>query len=163
MKSAPITLNKLFSKRTWKVILSWVLTFAVVIGAICGVIAVVKSIDSDSRTVYAAWARGSLDENGNYVEGKTSIYTKKAFECAGLDITLDFDSGVTYKVYFYTDDGDLLDEGGVTQALSGHFEADSVPANATYARVVVTPNDDANITWTEIVKYSNQVHITVSK
>ena len=162
MKSAPITLAKLTSKRTWKVILSWVLTIAVAIGVFCGVVAIVKAIDSDTRTVATMWARGTLDENGDYESSKTSIYTKKAFECAGLDITLDFDAEIKYEVVFYNEDGDLI-EGARTGLLEGHYATEELPEGAFYARVIVTPVDDTNVTSLEVAKYAGQIKISVAK
>ncbi len=165
MKSAPITLAKLTSKRTWKVILSWVLTIAVVIGVICGVVAVVKAIDSDNRTVHSTWARGTLDEEGKYEESKEYIYTKNAFECDGLEISLDFDATIEYEVVFYDKNGDLLATNGRTGFLTGAYggEEDTVPAGAYYARVIVKATNDDTITSLEVSKYARQITISVAK
>lgn len=163
-KKPPITLGKLTSKRTWKIILGWLLTAAVAIGVICGAVALVKSLDSDTRTVHSSWARGTLDEAGNYKESKASIYTKNAFECDGLEITLDFDAVVTYSVVFYDENGDVI-EGAEIKDQTGALKAESelVPENAYYARVIVTPVDDANVTNLEIAKYARQIKISVAK
>ena len=165
MKSAPITLAKLTSKRTWKVILSWVLTIALAIGVVCGVVAVVKAIDSDNRTVVSTWARGSLDEEGKYIESKEHIYTKNAFECDGLEISLDFDATIEYKVVFYDKNGDMLTQNGSTEFMSGAFddETSTVPEDAHYARVVVTPLEDENVSRLEVGEYSGQIKISVAK
>ena len=163
-KKPPITLGKLTSKRTWKIILGWVLTAAVAIGIICGAVALVKSLDSDTRTVHSSWARGTLDADGNYEESKQSIYTKNAFGCAGLEITLDFDAVVTYTVVFYDENGDVL-AGSEIKEQTGALKADSdlIPEDAYYARVIVTPVDDATVTNLEVVKYARQIQISVAK
>lgn len=162
MKSSPITLAKLTSKRTWKAILSWVLYFAIIGCVVFGAIAVINAVDSDTRPVVTSWARGTLDEEGNYQESKTSIYTKNAFECAGLEITLDFDAEIQYEVVFYDEDGKCITSAR-TGLLDAKFDAEELPDGAFYARVIVTPVDDATVGTLEVVEYAGQIHINVAK
>lgn len=163
MRKPPITLKSLTNKKTWSKILGWLLCAAIVVGLVCGAVALFKAIDSDSKTVVSNWSRGTLDKDGQYAESKGSIYTKKAFECAGLEISLDFDAEITYKVVFYDEDGNILEAGATTEELRGRFTADKLPEDAYYARVIVTPTNDSNVTNLEVLEYAKQITITVEK
>ena len=44
---------------------------------------------------------GGLDVNGEYIDTESSIFTEDIFECDGLECTLDFDSAISYQIYFY--------------------------------------------------------------
>lgn len=162
MRQAPITTRKLFARTTWGKILNWVLTIALVCGAVFGCIAVVRAIESDTRVVSGIWKRGELDEDGLYSESKESIYSK-LLKVDGMTVTLDFDATVKYKIFFYDEDEELLASNGTTSALTGNFAASSIPTGAKYARIVVTPIDDDNISIFEIVKYGGQLTIEVNK
>jgi len=163
MRKPPITLKKLTSKETLNNALGWILTIFVALAIVAIVFGGIKLLTADNRTVISNWQRGTLDETGNYAESKSSIYTKNAFVCDGLEITLDFDATVTYKVVFYDENGDMLSENGVTSEQTGAFKAESVPENAHYARVVVTPVDDNSITQLEVAQYARQIKISVAK
>ena len=162
LPTPPITWKKLTSKATRQKVLGWLLVAALAICAICGAVALVKAIDSDTKTVHSVWARGSLDiETGDYVESTESIYTKKAFKCAGLEIELDFDAAIEYQVFFYDKNGNFLAD-KVTDDLDGAYVSE-VPTDAYYARVVVTPLEDENVSRLEVGEYSGQIKISVAK
>ena len=77
-------------------------------------------------------------------------------ECLGLNIKLDFDSMITYRVFFYDVNGDFLSS---TSSLDSDF--DSAPTIARYCRIVITPKEDTEIKWYEINKYAKQITISV--
>ena len=98
--------------------------------------------DEGYELVDLAFERGSLDENGKYVESKAFIYTKTAFDCDGeIKIKLDFESNVNYQVYFYDVEDHFVES---TEEFDGS-ETVAVPENATCARLVVSPIWDADV------------------
>ena len=163
LPTPPITWKKLTSKATRQKVLGWLLVAALAVCAICGAVALAKAIDSDTRKVHTNWERGNLDGTGQYITSKETIYTKNAFECAGLQINLDFDSEIQYEIVFYDENGTFLTR---TDKHTGVFEFDAEDealANAYYCRVVVTPTNDASISMLEVFEYSGQINISVLK
>ena len=99
----------------------------------------------------------------NTSQARKLFTQKNAFECAGLQINLDFDSEIQYEIVFYDENGTFLTR---TDKHTGVFEFDAEDealANAYYCRVVVTPTNDASISMLEVFEYSGQINISVLK
>lgn len=141
-------------------IITVLLCLGILGGGIAGIIKLtdgsmdVKKISSTKFTV------GGLDTNGKYMNTNASIYTKDAFECQGLEVSLDFDNTVDYQIYFYDQNNDFVH---TTGKLSVAFVKDSVPFFAKYARIVVTPKEDDVVTALEVSKYAKQLSIKVNR
>lgn len=147
------------SKKTWKNILLIGLACITLVGAIAGISALFKNSKETTKVINPSYAVGGLSVDGKFVDTKESIYTKDAFACQGLDIDVDFRSNVSYKIFFYDDDVFLSS----TDTLTENYDETTTPSFATYARVLITPNDDTEIKWYEISKYADQLTISVNK
>lgn len=151
------------TKKRWKGIVAAVLVIVVLIAACAGLAAISKN---DTKKIRAsAFSRGDLDENGIYVESDQSIYTKEAFGCIGLRVEPDFESKVTYDVYYYDYDERLIE---VRKGFSGVYDEDYPLAQ--YARIVIHPDipadvseKDFKINFWEESKYAKKLTITVDK
>ena len=154
-------------KRKRKRLVSILLIVGVLLGAVAGIVALTgrDKADEGFELVDVSFERGGLDASGKYVEGKSSIYTKKSFEC-GTDvrIKLDFDSNVTYKVFFYGENDTFVS----ASAEYTKTEDIEVPENATCARLLVTPvwesdieEDDQIIRAWNVNKYAKQLTVMV--
>ena len=155
-------MTRLKRKISVKKILSLVLTIAIALGAIGGVVALVKN---DNKKIGAsAFTRGGLDENGKYVESNVSIYTEEAFYCKGLRIEPDFEFSGTFDVYYYTNDNEFIE---AKTGMSAVYDED-YPL-AVKARIVIhadtelTKDKDFKIRFYEVPKYANELKITVNK
>ena len=150
-------------RRKLKTIISVVLVLGLSAGIVGGIVALSRK---DTETISStAFTRGDLDSNGRYVESNQAIYTKEAFYCQGLRIVPDFESKVTYDVYYY-DYNDILLECII--GLSGVYDEDYPLAKT--ARIVIhpeIPNDvkasDFKINFWEVVGYADDLKITVDK
>jgi len=158
-------ISNIFNGRRWfRNLLIVVLILLTVGGIVGGVIALSRNTDKiDDALTYKSigWTKygiGGLDSNGNYMSTDKSIYTKNAFECQGLNVTPDFDSQVSYQIYFYDQNNEFVH---TTGRLTGAFVQDSVPFFAKYARIVITPNDDDKVTIFEKRGYAKQLNVTV--
>ncbi len=158
------TKKRSFSKKDWRnvaiTVVVVLLTFAVVAG-------VASFFDSHTKTIYPTFYVGGIDETtGEHVETDGSIYTRKSFDCEGLVVELDFDSHVTYQVFYYDELDNYISASSVYEKGA---ELD-VPENAVSARIVVTPiwdelnveEDDQNIKWYDVSEYANQLKITTT-
>lgn len=149
-----------------KQIIAIVLTCVVVFAL--GAFVIGNTYDKDTKIINPTFEVGGLDATtGKYVETDGSIYTKESFECQGLTIKLDFDSQVTYQVFYY----DELDEylGECSEVYDESVEL-TVPADAKYARIMVTPvwgddvaKADRVVHWYNVLEYSTQLEISVLK
>lgn len=160
----------IISKRT-KEIFSKTITVILVIFTILGLVSLmnyfVSTFDDDDMTkINPSYEIGALTSYGKYIEDDGAIYTKEAFECKGLQITPEFDSTITYQIFFYDYLGNFIDS---TDVLEGAYR-DSVPADATHARIMITPKwedsvkeDDRTINIFQIMKYSKQLTVKVLK
>ena len=164
-------MSKLRRKFKWKNIISFVLVGVLLVGAVAGLGSV---FNKDTKTISStAFAVGGINEKGNYVESKTSIYTKDMFECQGLSIEPDFEATGTYKVFYYDSNKNFL---GATEALNaedGVYNKESIFAFAKYARIMITPvvpvdedgneKEDFKIRFYDVVGYANDYTISVKK
>ena len=122
--------------------------------------------DDGYDLVRVEFDRGALDTVGEYTETKESIYTKEAFECGSeVRVKLDFDSSVTYQIFFYDEDDSFVE---TTQEYEKTATV-SAPEGAVYARIVVTPEWDADVDkddqivrlW-NVRKYAKQLTVMVA-
>ena len=150
------------TKNIFKSVLCVVLVAATVIGAA----ALFSNKKSDLKEIHPVFSIGGLTEAGKYVEQNNTIYTKEAFDCEGLRIDVDFEKNIMYNVFFYADNGEFISSTG---NLTENF-VNNVPEGAELARVMISPDwealeveeDDRDISWIEIAKYSNQITIKVA-
>ena len=158
-------IKQLFRGRKWLRNLVTILLCLVVVGGVVGgVVALTRNTDKiDEALTYKSigWTKysiGGLASNGSYMSTDQSIYTEKAFECQGLNVTPVFDSTVSYQIYFYDQNNEFVH---TTGRLTGTFVQDSVPFFAKYARIVITPNDDNKVTIFEKAKYAKQIEVKI--
>lgn len=159
------------TKQTLKTILLGALGIGALVGVASGINTLVEKHDTELKTIIPIFEVGGLkDIDGKYEETEKTIYTKKAFECKGLEITLDFDNTIKYQVFYYEDDGDFI---SATEVISDNQDL-VVPDMATHARLEITPKwsemgedykkvEDQKIKWYEVSKYANQINVKVNK
>ena len=144
-----------------KIALIVVLILAAVGGGTAGIISLVDSDKFDTKNISdLSFGIGGLDSAGKYMSTDKSIYTKDAFECQGLSVSLEFDSEISYQIYFYDQNNDFVH---TTGKLESAFVSDSIPFFAKYARIVITPDDDEKVTTLEVLKYAKQLNVKVNR
>lgn len=149
---------KIKIKKKWKSILSVCLTVVLGIGAIFGVTRLIDKSQETHKSISPSYSVGGLSSDGKYVETDESIYTKTAFECQGLKITPDFDSQVSYQVFFYDMNEQFLES---TSEMTEFYQG--APLLAKYARIEITPQEDDKVSWYEVLKYAKQLTVEVAK
>lgn len=118
---------------------------------------------NDSKPVTSlVFSRGGIDsETGIYVETNKSIYTEKAILANGLRIEPDFESSVTFDVFYYDKNDVLLEK---ILGLKGVYEQEY--EFAQYVRIVIHPEipdgvreKDFKINLWEINKYASMIKV----
>lgn len=157
---------KFKTKRTLTKALSIVACGLLIFGAIFGAVAISNNLKDETKKVNPSFTVGGLSATGEYIKTDASIYTKNAFACKGLEINLDFDSNVKYQVFYYTAKDTFITQTEIYTSTEDFI----VPADATHARIVITPiwEDDVEAEdrvchWYNINKYSKQLEIRVLK
>ena len=124
-----------------------------------GVKAIVDYTKNDLKKISPTFEVGNLGADGKFVNDESTLYTKNAFACDGLQIKLDFDNEINYQIFYYDDLDNFVSS---TSVMDSSFE-DRVAA--THARLVIVPiNDkDNKISLTERYTYPKQMTVKVTK
>lgn len=123
-----------------------------------GVKAIVDYTKEDLKTISLSFEVGNLGADGKFVDDESTLYTKEAFACDGLQLKLDFDNQINYQIYFYDDLDNFIES---TAVLS---ESYSGCVHDSYARLVIIPTNDEDdkISFTERFTYPKQLTIKVN-
>ena len=158
-------------RRKTKSIISGILLVAI----IAGVLALAGSLlGKETKTISSTeFSVGGINDQGNYVESKTSIYTKDMFECQGLTIEPDFEATGTYKVFYYDSNKNFIVSTEDLNAEDGVYNRGNAYITAQYARIMITPDvpvdedgkevEDFKIRFYEVTSYASDYTITVNK
>lgn len=138
---------------------------AVLLVALTGTVMVLaiqmnKQITTKTVSALTDYDIGSLDVNGKVIKSSENIYTKDYINVDGLKVTIKEKADVQYKLYFY--DADKTFVSASTTWLTADFDG-NVPANAKYARVLIDPTEDAEVSALEVFGYANQLTVTYNK
>lgn len=158
-------------KKNWKNILSAVLAGVLLFGAVSAAVGI---LNKDTKTISStAFAVGGINDQGNYVESETSIYTKDMFECQGLSIEPDFEATGTYQVFYYDNNKNFVGATDELKAEDGVYNKADTYVFAKYARIMITPavptdddgyiDEDFKIRFYEVAGYASDYTITVNK
>lgn len=165
-------MKNFFRRIRWKEILCFVLLAAIGIGAIVGIASALTT--KEKQVSSFAFARGAIDENGEYVESDRSIYTEDLIECHGLRIEPDFEATGTYQVFYYSDAKVFVGASELFDCASdGIYKKGDSYSFAKYCRVVYTPevpkdddgyiDEDFKIRFYNLFSYADQINIYVNK
>ena len=149
--------------KNWKNILSIALAALVLFGAVGAVAAFATN---DSKPAGAVFKVGGLDPvTGKYVKTDKTIYTEEAIDAYGLRIEPDFESTVTYDIYYYDNEDKLL---AVVENQTEIYDEDFEVAEK--CRIVIHPEipedvkeKDFKIHFWDVAKYAAMLKLTVSK
>ena len=142
----------------------WIITFIVGLLLIAAVVALFVKLDRQTSTTTIggeAYSIGTIDETGEYKEGDTAIYLRKAITTKGLKCELEENAKIKYQLFFYDKDGKFL---SASAEQTADFNG-PVPENATSVKIMITPteDEDGKVSVVEVLGYANQLTVTVNK
>ena len=157
-------MKKFFNKKIVKII-AVVLVCVTALGVVAGI---TSSVSNDKKSISAGvFSRGGLDENGEYVNTNKTLYTKESFGCLGLRVEPDFESNLTYDIFFYDSLNRCVD---TAMGLSEVYGEELVHPAARTCRIVIHPEipsdvsaKDFSIGYFEVRKIAKGLNITVDK
>ena len=101
-------MRKFKRKFSWRRLLSFGLAVLLIAGAIAGIWAIGKHVAEDKKTVSPSFDRGSIDAaTGEMVKSNSALYSEP-IDALGLEVELDFDAKISYRVFWYDADGDYV-------------------------------------------------------
>ena len=147
------------TRNIFVIILSLLLVFGAV-GACVSIFGVEK------RDVFITeFAVGGVDAEGNYEKRNDTIYTKNLIECQGLEVEPNYDSDISYQIFFYDNHKRFIES---TEILTDIFNTPI--ATAKYCRIMVipTPGDDVaedefKIGYFDVWGYADDFTVRVNK
>ena len=145
-------------------VISLVLAALLIAGVVTGISAIVSSVNDDKKEISPDFERGGIDEKGKAFETNGSLYTPEAFEAKGLEIKLEFDSHLSYQIFWY-DEHDVFKSCTEVMTSGGEW---FTPANCR-ARIMLIPlwdeldDDDNEIGWFDVWGYTSDIEIRVDK
>lgn len=135
-----------------------ILLVALIGGVTYAIVRVVHK-DETKEISSLAYKIGALDDNGAFMKNTASIVSKDFISSNGLTIKLQENAEVSYKVFFYDADKAFV---SASEAQSADY-AGTIPENAKYAKIVITPLHDAEVSIFEMSGYAKQLTVTVNK
>lgn len=143
----------------------WIITFIVGLLLIAAVAALFIKLDRQTTTTTIggeAYSIGLIDENGDYKEGDTAIYMRKAITTDGLKCELKDDANIKYQLFFYDKDGEFI---SASAELTADYDRTNIPETAESVKIMITPieDEDGKVSLMEVLGYANQLTVTVNK
>lgn len=145
--------------------IKWIVSFVLIAMLSIAVVFAFVKIDKNEKTKTLGtnsftYAIGLLDSEGEYKQGTSSIYMKDYHSVDGLTVEIKDGATITYKLFFYDKDKNFVDK---TSDLSLNYDGSSIPSTAEYFKVMITPTNDAEVSFFEIGTYAGQLTVTVNK
>ncbi len=145
--------------------IKWIITFILIAMLTVALIFAFVKIEKNEKTKTLGtnsftYAIGLLDAEGEYEQGTSSIYLKDFESVDGLTVEVKDKATVTYKLFFYDENKEFID---MTSDLSLNFDSSSTPETAEYFRIMITPTNDAEVSFFEINDYAGQLTVSVNK
>ena len=154
--------RKFFKRRvSWKQIICVGVSILLLVGCAFGAATL---FGRDTKKVSPnVFSIGGLDEVGEYVAQKNTLFTEDLIECQGLEITPDIKCESTYRVYLYDHNKELIE---ATDMLAGNYKLTNTAVQ--YCRIMIVPaaaeeNEDFEITLLDKWTYASQLDIRVNR
>lgn len=156
-------------KKNWQIVIAALLTSVLTFGLVAALVSLTsQKADEGKVIVNLDYEIGEINQQtGSYVPDSDGAIYSEAFKCRGLKTTLNFENDVKYRIYFYTDNNVFI---SCTSIINGSYPLDgqSMPENAVYARIEITPlfadvekEEDKVVKWYSVNKYAKQLIVQV--
>ena len=131
------------------------------LAATVAILAVKLNDSVTTRTISSfAFKVGGLDEDGMEIKSDSTLVSREYLTVDGLKIEINNDK-VRYKIAFYDKNKKIVGE--VSDYYVSDYEASELAVAIVYAKIVIEPTSDAEVSWTEVRKYASMLTITVNR
>lgn len=150
-------------KMKWTTKLIIFVVTAVIIGltvwiAILG--ARVNKLDKTDELSASDWEKGLIAVDGGDVRGTIAIRTEDFVPINGLNVDLRDNAGIVYQIFFYDENKVFI---SCTEELAVDFDKSTMPELAEYARFMIKPVNDPEVSRSEIKEYASELTVEWAK
>ena len=151
-----------------KDLIKWIVTavlFVAIITTLAVVIVKVNRNDKTATVGYRSYEIGTLSETGEFTKSNEAIVTKEYITVKGLTVELKEDAKVQYRVFYYTKNSETgkMTFVSATELTSNDLAVNAIPETAQYAKVLIVPTRDSEVSDNELRDYASQVTVTHNK
>ena len=144
--------------------------FGIITGALVLVFVLIASafvkignMETSKKLTIGDYQVATINATGKVSESKQNIVTKDLLQLEDIEIKLDEDATISYKVYYYDEDEKFISASDVK---TSDYEIENV-SNAKYVRVLITPaqvdGEPAEVSALNMHNYTSQITIKVAK
>ena len=123
----------------------------------------IGNMETNKKLTIGDYQVATINATGKISESKQTIVTKDLLQLEDIEITLDEDATISYKVYYYDEDEKFI---SASDTLTSDYEVENV-LNAKYVRVLITPalvdGEPAEVSALNMHNYTSQITIKVAK
>ena len=140
-----------------------IVTFALVFALIVGAFVRIGNMETSKKLTIGDYQVATINATGKVSESKQNIVTKDLLQLEDIEIKLDEDATISYKVFYYDEDEKFISASDVK---TSDYEIENV-SNAKYVRVLITPaqvdGEPAEVSALNMHNYTSQITIKVAK
>lgn len=107
-----------------------------------------------------SWEKGLIAVDGGDVRGTVAIRTKDFVPINGLTVDIRDNAGITYQIFFYDEHKVFL---SCTEELVVDWDRSQLPELAEYARFMIKPINDPEVSRSEIQEYASELTVEWTK
>ncbi len=148
--------------------IKWIVTAILLVAIITTLVVVIVKVNINDKTTtvgYRSYEIGTLSETGEFTKSNEAIVTKEYITVKGLTVELKEDAKVQYRVFYYTKDNETgkMTFVSATELTSSDLAVNAIPETAQYAKILIVPTRDSEVSDKEVRDYVSQVTVTHSK
>lgn len=134
-----------------------VLTMAIVI---CVFGAKINRLDKTDELTKRDWEKGLIGADGGEIRGTIAIRTKGFVPIDGLTFDLRENPGITYQIFWYDENKVFIE---ATDELVVDYDMTTKPELGEYARIMIKPMNDPEVSRSEIADYASELAVEWNK
>ncbi len=148
--------------------IKWIVTAILLVAIITTLVVVIVKVNKNDKTAtvgYRSYEIGTLSETGEFTKSNEAIVTKEYITVKGLTVELKEDAKVQYRVFYYTKDSETgkMTFVSATELISSDLAVNAIPETAQYAKILIVPTRDSEVSDKEVRDYVSQVTVTHNK
>lgn len=151
-----------------KDLIKWIVTAVLFVAIITALVVVIVKMDKNQTTTtvgYREYEIGALSDTGEFTKSTESVVTKDYITVKGLTVELKENANVQYRVFYYTKDSETgkMTFVSATELSGNDMAVNAIPETAQYAKILIVPTKDSEVSNNEVRDYVNQVIVTHNK
>lgn len=120
----------------------------------------INRLDKTDELTKRDWEKGLIGADGGEIRGTIAIRTKGFVPIDGLTFDLRENPGITYQIFWYDENKVFIE---ATGELVVDYDMTTKPELAEYARIMIKPMNDPEVSKSEIADYASELSVEWTK